>query len=162
MSAAVCTVFDPPFENSSNRSEPSLAPTTEPREQACRSLPTRLFSHEPPCPLMRPLAYCYTPVSNCSPQHRPNRTILSLYRPATNSARFCRKEFCPSTVGLSGDDPQPLALLEDEHRCSEKWSRRRDCPGRHGFPVWLIGGWRNAIGGVTFPLAAPACLGKPG
>jgi len=29
--------------------------------------------------------------------------------------------------------------------CLGKWS--------HGFPVWLIGGWRNAAGQVTYPLA---------
>jgi 3D (Asp-Asp-Asp) domain-containing protein len=29
--------------------------------------------------------------------------------------------------------------------CLGKWS--------HGFPVWLIGGWRNARGEVTYPLA---------
>jgi 3D (Asp-Asp-Asp) domain-containing protein len=30
--------------------------------------------------------------------------------------------------------------------CLGKWS--------HGFPVWLIGGWRNRHGAVTFPLAS--------
>jgi 3D (Asp-Asp-Asp) domain-containing protein len=30
--------------------------------------------------------------------------------------------------------------------CLGKWS--------HGFPVWLIGGWRNTRGQVTFPLAS--------
>jgi 3D (Asp-Asp-Asp) domain-containing protein len=31
-------------------------------------------------------------------------------------------------------------------RCADHWS--------HGLPAWLQGGWRNAAGGVTFPLAA--------
>jgi 3D (Asp-Asp-Asp) domain-containing protein len=38
--------------------------------------------------------------------------------------------------------------------CLGKWS--------HGFPVWLIGGWRNGRGEVTYPLAGGGWANGPG
>jgi 3D (Asp-Asp-Asp) domain-containing protein len=39
-------------------------------------------------------------------------------------------------------------------RCAAHWS--------HGRPVWLQGGWRNRLGGVTFPLDAGGWSNRPG